>query len=168
MPREFVFRNRQCYSAYFVLAVIEMLKYSIKEDYESSRTEINLIPITLEYLKFEKKGKKSLPQLMSDSSKKKKKQNHLKQKQINQKYEDSSEDSDEFQNEELLANQELFDDDQGSFYLKFKEGIPGLVRKDMMVDDLWLLFKRPLVTNQGLNDIHDMVLAKSSWHFNSK
>jgi hypothetical protein len=41
----------------------------------------------------------------------------------------------------------LFDDDQGSFYLKFKEGIPGLVRKDMMVDDLWLLFKRPLVTN---------------------
>jgi hypothetical protein len=78
MPREFVFRNRQCYSAYFVLAVIEMLKYSIKEDYESSRTEINLIPITLEYLKFEKKGKKSLPQLMSDSSKKKKKQNHLK------------------------------------------------------------------------------------------
>jgi hypothetical protein len=30
MPREFVFRNRQCYSAYFMLAVIEMLKYAIK------------------------------------------------------------------------------------------------------------------------------------------
>ena len=37
-----------------------------------------------------------------------------------------------------------------------------------MLDDLWLLFKRPLVTNQGLEEQHDMVLAKSAWHHNSK
>jgi hypothetical protein len=49
MPREFVFRNRQCYAAYFILAIIEMLKYAVKEDYESAKTDINLIPILLEY-----------------------------------------------------------------------------------------------------------------------
>jgi hypothetical protein len=35
----------------------------------------------------------------------------------------------------------------GAFYLRFKEGIPPLVRKDLMIEDLWLLMKRPLVTN---------------------
>lgn len=43
-----------------------------------------------------------------------------------------------------------------------------MVKKDLMVDDLWLLMKRPLVTNQGLHECHDMVLAKSAWHYNSK
>ena len=52
--------------------------------------------------------------------------------------------------------------------MKFSDGIPALVKKDMMVDDLWLLVKRPIVTNQGLHEVHDMVLAKSSWHYNAK
>ena len=77
----------------------------------------------------------------------------MKQKQLNQKYDDSSEDSEEFKNEELeesehsKLNTELFDDSNGCFYLKFKDAIPGVVKRDMMLDDLWLLFKRPLVTN---------------------
>ena len=86
MPREFVFKNRQCYSSYFILAVIEMLKYAVKEDYESAKTEINMIPITLDYIKQEKKGnKKALPKTMNQvkNSKKKKKIDHLKQKQLN-------------------------------------------------------------------------------------
>lgn len=50
------------------------MKYAAKEDYESSKTEINMINITLEYIKPEKKGKKSaLPSTMKDTSKKKKK-----------------------------------------------------------------------------------------------
>ena len=76
MPREFVFRNRQTYAAYFILAIIEMMKYAAKEDYESSKTEINVINITLEYIKQEKKGrgsKTALPKTMKDTSKKKKK-----------------------------------------------------------------------------------------------
>jgi hypothetical protein len=84
MPREFVFRNRQTYSAYFILAVIEMMKYAAKEDYESSKTEINLINVTLDYIKLERKGgnrsKSALPKTMKDTSKKKKKIQHLKNK----------------------------------------------------------------------------------------
>ena len=34
-----------------ILAVIEMLKYAVKEDYESAKTEINMIPIALEYIR---------------------------------------------------------------------------------------------------------------------
>ena len=96
MPREFVFRNRQAYSAYFILAVIEMLKYAIKEDYESSKTDINLMPVILEYIKPESKSTK-LPKTLNQksNSKKKKKIDHLKKKQLNQKYEDSSDDSEE-------------------------------------------------------------------------
>jgi hypothetical protein len=63
MPREFVFRNRKAYSAYFILAVIEMLKYAVKEDYESSKTEIKLIPISLDFIKPETKSK-HLPKTM--------------------------------------------------------------------------------------------------------
>ena len=55
MPREYVFKNRLCYAAYFILAVIEMLKYAVKEDYDSAKTEIKLIPISLEFIKPEKK-----------------------------------------------------------------------------------------------------------------
>jgi len=149
MPREFVFRNRQAYSAYFILAVIEMLKYAVKEDYESARTDINLIPISLDYIKPESKGK-ALPKTMKANSKKKQRLDHLKHKQLHQKYEDSSEDSEEFKNDEEkegTLNAELFEDEPGCFYIKFKEGIPGIVRKDMMLDDLWLLMKRPIVTN---------------------
>jgi len=40
MPRELVFGNRKSYAGYFLLAVIEMLKYEIKEDWENSKTEL--------------------------------------------------------------------------------------------------------------------------------
>ena len=68
-----VFKNRLTYSAYFSLAVIEMLKYAVKEDYESAKTEINLIPVSLEYIKPEKKKSKALPKTMAKDSKKRKK-----------------------------------------------------------------------------------------------
>jgi hypothetical protein len=77
MPREFVFRNRQSYSAYFILAVTEMLKYAIKEDYESSKTDIALMPCELEYIIPTSKTK-SLPKTMKSTSKKRKKSEHLK------------------------------------------------------------------------------------------
>jgi len=56
-----------------------MLKYAVKEDYESAKTEINLIPIALDYIKPESKGK-SLPKTMKANSKKKQKIDHLKNK----------------------------------------------------------------------------------------
>jgi hypothetical protein len=31
--------------------------------------------------------------------------------------------------------------------MRFREGLPPLVRKDLMLEDLWLLMKRPMVTN---------------------
>lgn len=145
-----------------------MLKYAIKEDYESSKTDINLMPVILEYIKPDSKVSK-LPRTLKSNSKKKKKIDHLKKKQLNQKYEDSSDDSEEQQDEDGGAlNEELFEDEPGCFYIKFKEGIPPLVRKDMMLDDMWLLFKRPIVTNQGLAEQTDMVMGRSAWHFNSK
>jgi|LauGreDrversion4_2_1035121.scaffolds.fasta_scaffold290029_1 hypothetical protein len=49
--REEVFKSREPYAGYFILAVIEMLKYAVKEDYENQKTEIQLIPIALEYVK---------------------------------------------------------------------------------------------------------------------
>jgi len=58
MPKEFIFRNRQSYAAYFILAVIEMLKYAVREDFESSRSEIKLMPIRLEYYPSDKAGYK--------------------------------------------------------------------------------------------------------------
>jgi hypothetical protein len=30
--------------------VVEMLKYAVKEDYDNAKTEINLLPIELEYI----------------------------------------------------------------------------------------------------------------------
>ena len=35
----------------------------------------------------------------------------------------------------------------GQFYIKFKESVPPIVKKDMMIEDLWILMKRPMVTN---------------------
>lgn len=46
-----VLRNRESYAGFFILAVVEMLKYAVKEDYENAKTEINLMPIELEYIK---------------------------------------------------------------------------------------------------------------------
>lgn len=37
-----------------------------------------------------------------------------------------------------------------------------------MLEDLWLLMKRPLVTNQNLSDVSDMILVKNLWHSNNK
>ena len=35
-----VFAGREPYAGYFILAVVEMLKYAIKEDYDNQKTEI--------------------------------------------------------------------------------------------------------------------------------
>ena len=37
-----------------------------------------------------------------------------------------------------------------------------------MCDDLWLLAKRPIATNQKLEDVSDMALVKSCWHYHNK
>jgi hypothetical protein len=58
-----VFRNRESYAGYFILAVVEMLKYAIKEDYENSKTEMQLIPVQFEYIKPSKNKQK----LMKDA-----------------------------------------------------------------------------------------------------
>lgn len=80
-----------------------------------------------------------------------------------QRYEDSSSEE-EKQEDEDISDTEV----SGSFYLRFKDAIPPIVKKEMMVEDLWLLMKRPLVTNQNLSDVSDMILAKSCWHFHNK
>ena len=38
--RSVVLSNRKEYAGFYILAVIEMLKYAVKEDYENSKTEI--------------------------------------------------------------------------------------------------------------------------------
>lgn len=60
------------------------------------------------------------------------------------RYDDSSsgEDSDKGNSEEESDSEEA-----GNFYLRFREPIPPLVKKDMACEDLWLLMKRPMVTN---------------------
>lgn len=40
MPREEVFKNREAYAGYFILAVIEMLKHAVREDYDNQKTEM--------------------------------------------------------------------------------------------------------------------------------
>lgn len=52
--------------------------------------------------------------------------------------------------------------------MKFKEPLPPLVKKDMMVEDLWILLKRPIVTSQSLADVTDVCFAKSAWHGHNK
>jgi hypothetical protein len=38
----------------------------------------------------------------------------------------------------------------------------------MMVEDLWVLMKRPMVTNQSLADVSDVVFARSMWHAHNR
>jgi len=38
----------------------------------------------------------------------------------------------------------------------------------MMIDDLWILIKKPINSNQKLEDINDILLVKSAWHYNLK
>ena len=47
----------------------------------------------------------------------------------------------------ILNKQDLLEDVQGNYFLRFKEGLPPIAKKDLMIDDLWLLMKRPLVTS---------------------
>ena len=49
--RNTVLKNRKEYAGFFILAVIEMLKYAVKEDYENSKSEIKLLPVVLEFVK---------------------------------------------------------------------------------------------------------------------
>jgi hypothetical protein len=55
----------------------------------------------------------------------------------------------EVTDEEEKGKSEDESDDEcaGSFYMRFKDGVPPMVKKDMMVEDLWILTKRTLVTN---------------------
>ena len=82
-----------------------------------------------------------------------------------QKYEDSSDDREDVENDFSPCEGT---DDSGDFFLRFKDGIPFLVRQDMMLDDLWLLVKKAIVSSQGLHEVPGMVLAKSAWHYNTK
>ena len=34
----------------------------------------------------------------------------------------------------------------------------------MMVEDLWILMKRPMITNQSLSDVSDILFVKAGWH----
>jgi hypothetical protein len=46
--------------------------------------------------------------------------------------------------------------------------VPPLVKKDMMVEDLWILMKRPLITNQNINDLTEVIFCKAMWHSHNK
>lgn len=37
-----------------------------------------------------------------------------------------------------------------------------------MVEDLWILMKRPMVTNQSLTDVSEMLFVKNLWHGHNK
>ena len=52
-----VLKSRVEYAGFFILAVIEMLKQAVKEDYENSKSEIKLLPVTLEYARQSYKAK---------------------------------------------------------------------------------------------------------------
>jgi hypothetical protein len=52
-----ILKNRVEYAGFFILAVIEMLKYAVKEDYENSKSEIKLLPVTMEYIRLSNKAK---------------------------------------------------------------------------------------------------------------
>lgn len=38
----------------------------------------------------------------------------------------------------------------------------------MMVEDLWIILKRPFVTNQNLSDVSEMLFVKAMWHSHNK
>lgn len=141
-----------------------MLKYAVKEDYDNAKTEINLISIGFEYIrpinkaKLNKTNFANIKKRMGQRKKQQKKGKHV-------GYEDSSSD---LEDEAAQSDNETDQEEAGAFYLKFKEGIPPLVRKDLMLEDLWLLMKRPLVTNQNLSDVSDMILVKNKWHSHNK
>ena len=128
-----------------------MLKYAVKEDYDNARSEINLLPVELTFNKPSKQAK--IKKASYKNLGKKGRQKH--------KYCDSESESDGGQASE---GQESETEEMGVFYLRFKEAIPSLVRKDLMMEDLWLLMKRPIVTNQNLSDVSDMILVKNMWH----
>ena len=178
--REEVFKSREPYAGYFILAIIEMLKYAVKEDYENQKTEIQLIPIALEYTKpsqskvLQNAQFKNIAKRIKDRKANNKKR-YQRGKQQGAKalrdqqaaLEDSSEESKS--NDDGMASEEDSDNESpGSFYVRFKEAVPPQVKKDMMVEDLWILMKRPMVTNQGLNDVTEVVFARAMWHSHNK
>ena len=46
-----VLGNRVDYAGFYILSVIEMLKYAVKEDYDNTRSEIQVMGCQLEYCK---------------------------------------------------------------------------------------------------------------------
>jgi hypothetical protein len=156
-----VLRNREEYAGFYILAVIEMLKYAVKEDYENAKSEIQMMSCQLEYCKPSQTVKRDLKNANFKNLQKRmfnRKKDARKGKHTNQtRYEDSSSQDEQKDDDEEISDTEV----SGSFYLRFKDSIPPIVKKDMMVEDLWLLMKRPMVTNQNLSDVPDMILAKS-------
>ncbi|CDW90096.1 UNKNOWN [Stylonychia lemnae] len=173
-PREGVFQNRESYAGFFILAVIEMLKYAIKEDYENQRTEMQLIPIILEYTKPSQSHRGVLQNANFKNLKKriqqrkKNERNRWKGKggDLAKRGGPESQDDEESKSEDEGANSgdESDGETPGAFYIKFKDKLPPLVKKDMMVEDLWILMKRPMITNQNLNDVSDILFVKGLWH----
>ena len=48
------------------------------------------------------------------------------------------------------SDEEDEDDEEGkpgAFYLRFKEMVPSKIKKDMSIEDMWVLVKRPIVTS---------------------
>lgn len=107
-------------------------------------------------------------------NRKKKKNRHFKGGKVgnsaNCQDNDEGEDEEVSNDEEGKRSEDESDVDEctGCFFMRFKEGVPPLVKKDMMVEDLWVLMKRPLVTNQGLADVSELIFAKSNWHSHNK
>ena len=127
------------------------------------------MPIEFSYIRPQKQARKDLQNANFKNLKKRiqnRKKNARKGKHTNHaRYEDSSE---EEESDKPDSEEDSDCEVGGNFYLRFREAIPPLVKKDMACEDLWLLMKRPMVTNQALSDVPDMILAKSEWHFHNK
>eukprot|EP00347_Sterkiella_histriomuscorum_P015353 403357339 len=175
-PRDQVLHSRESYAGFYILAVLEMLKYSIKEDYDNQRTEMQLIPIILEYTKPSQSHQRVLQNanFKNIQNRMKKRKQAFKKKgkgagglaAQRQNEEESSSESEQEENHN--SGDESDGETPGSFYVKFKDFLPPLVKKDMMVEDLWILMKRPMVTNQNLADVSEMLFVKNQWHGHNK
>jgi hypothetical protein len=56
----------------------------------------------------------------------------------------------------------------GNLYLRFKDGLSAQIKKEMMIDDLWILLKKPIASSLRIEELKDILLVKSLWHYNQK
>ncbi len=56
----------------------------------------------------------------------------------------------------------------GNLYLRFKDGLSAQIKKEMMIDDLWILLKKPIASSLRIEELKDVLLVKSLWHYNQK